>query len=223
MKNILQSKTIWGAIVSLVVAILAIFDIKVAADELQQVAEAVGLIVGFTLTVYGRLKAKKELTIKVPPAAPLLAFLLAAIIVFPGCATIRQNPEATKAVLKATLRIGLQAGLHAITKNNPDLQPYLAMLSNTIVFSAETNASPEAVEASIKNFVDTKIPDPFYRQLVLTSITDTLAIYKEFYLKNPEAKFDHDKKEILLAIAQAIDSVSKPTVRSEDTNALRLN
>jgi hypothetical protein len=223
MKNILQSKTIWGAIVSLIVSIFAIFDIKIAADELQQVAEAIGLIIGFALTVYGRMKAKKELTVSVPPAASVIAFLLITSLVMPGCATIRANPEATKAILKTTLRIGLQAGLQAITHNNPELKPYLLLLSQSFVFSAEGDKSPETLIKSVTILVEQKVPDKHYQTLILSSVVDSIAIYEAFYKKNPEAKFDQDKKDILLTIAHAIDSVATDSVGDDSYESLRLN
>ena len=84
MKSIFASKTFWGAISGLIVALFAIFDIKIADDEAQQIAEAVGAIVSTILVIWGRATAQKRVTLcKSDGVAMVLLCLLIPLVA--GC------------------------------------------------------------------------------------------------------------------------------------------
>lgn len=65
LKELLSSKTIWGAIVSLASVASMLFGIDVSPElinelqsSLQGVITSGGVLVGTVLTIYGRIKAK---------------------------------------------------------------------------------------------------------------------------------------------------------------------
>ena len=63
-----QSKTIWGAIITIVALILSLFGVQideqtkqVLVNEFVAAATAIGGIVGAVLSIYGRIKAEKRI------------------------------------------------------------------------------------------------------------------------------------------------------------------
>lgn len=68
-KSILQSKTVWGAIVAALPALLRILglDTLPGFDEAAgDLATQITTLAGAALAVYGRLKATKQLVVKTP-------------------------------------------------------------------------------------------------------------------------------------------------------------
>jgi hypothetical protein len=59
-KPIAKSKTAHGAIVALILGLLAIFGVDVAEGEIDQVAHALALIISFAWTLYGRIRASEN-------------------------------------------------------------------------------------------------------------------------------------------------------------------
>jgi len=66
-KNILQSKTIWGAIILIVAPLLSRYGLEIEADmaesSIQEAIDIISAAVGGLLVVWGRLTAKKGVTI----------------------------------------------------------------------------------------------------------------------------------------------------------------
>lgn len=57
-KNIVASKTFWGALIQLLSAVSLSPAVDVSAT-----ASAFVMVIGFVLTVYGRIAAKKDITL----------------------------------------------------------------------------------------------------------------------------------------------------------------
>jgi hypothetical protein len=91
-KNILSSKTIIGAIVMVLPLLGRVFGLDIGDAEAQQIAEAFVTIAGLALTVYGRAKATKSITVGKGTAGLILVFCL--IPAMGGCAvkTINDLP-----------------------------------------------------------------------------------------------------------------------------------
>lgn len=72
-KNILESKTIWGALLMIVSFVVhAIWGVEITTDETGAIVETIGTegwaatvsaVIGLAVTVYGRVKAKKGVKI----------------------------------------------------------------------------------------------------------------------------------------------------------------
>ncbi len=69
-KPFYQSRTIIGAIIMLIALIGSLFQVDIAADELSTAEdhlgvawEAIAAFVGFVLTVWGRIKARRSIGI----------------------------------------------------------------------------------------------------------------------------------------------------------------
>lgn len=86
-KPIYTSKTFWGAILMLLSVVLQAFDIQLGPDDQEQAAtaiasvidEAIGFI-GFILTLWGRITAKKGVTV--------MLLLLSGSLFLAGCSSI---------------------------------------------------------------------------------------------------------------------------------------
>lgn len=64
-KSIFASKTFWGAVLTLIAGALAASGKDIISDaEAQDAAEWVAMLVGFVLTVIGRAKADRPVTVK---------------------------------------------------------------------------------------------------------------------------------------------------------------
>ena len=75
-KQLLNSKTIWGAIVSVASVAGMLFGVDISQElilELQSsligIASSVGALVGTALTIYGRIKARGPIALKKPDAS----------------------------------------------------------------------------------------------------------------------------------------------------------
>ena len=58
-KNVLQSKTVWGAIISVVGVVMGLVGFDTGA--LNGLEETIVVLVGAVLSVYGRVKAVKKI------------------------------------------------------------------------------------------------------------------------------------------------------------------
>jgi len=96
-KHVLKSRTVWGAVVSLVCTLLAVFGYGVADAAQQKVVESlviVGGAVGALLTVWGRIKAKSALQVRKPPnAAKLIVFAIVMPLALQACALSSLQPH----------------------------------------------------------------------------------------------------------------------------------
>lgn len=133
-KPLLASRTVWGGIVSLLVAVLALCGINLDADMQTQLVDAalgIGAAIAGGLTIWGRIKAKTSIKpVSVPGAKPLLLFalLLPVLAVTIGCALKGLQPHEQAMAVGEELRITYVAlyqeyeQLHAAL---PDARPTL--------------------------------------------------------------------------------------------------
>jgi len=133
-KPLLASRTVWGGIVSLLVAVLALCGISLDADMQTQLVDAalgIGAAIAGGLTIWGRIKAKttiKPVTVKGAKTLLLLALLLPVLAVSSGCALKGMQPHEQAMAVGEELRITYVAlhqeyeQLHAAL---PDARPML--------------------------------------------------------------------------------------------------
>jgi hypothetical protein len=76
MKSLFASKTFWGAISGLIVSALSIFKIKLLAEDVQPLLEALGALISAILVIWGRFTAKKQVHTRAPWANLILIVLL---------------------------------------------------------------------------------------------------------------------------------------------------
>ncbi|GFM38306.1 hypothetical protein [Desulfovibrio psychrotolerans] len=100
-KHLLQSRTVWGATISILCAVLMALGYSVddaAQSQMVEVGLSIGAVVGGLLSVYGRIKATKSVTAKTGTKASggvagvLLLFLLVPVAL-PGCALKDLSPH----------------------------------------------------------------------------------------------------------------------------------
>lgn len=110
-KPLLASRTVWGGIVSLLVAVLALCGINLDADMQTQLVDAalgIGAAIAGGLTIWGRIKAKASIKpVSVPGAKYLLLFalLLPVLAVTTGCALKGLQPHEQAMAVGEELRI----------------------------------------------------------------------------------------------------------------------
>lgn len=136
-KPLLASRTVWGGIVSLLVAVLALCGINLDADMQTQLVDAalgIGAAIAGGLTIWGRIKARtsiKSVPIKAakgPKLLLLVALLLPVLSVTSGCALKGMQPHEQAMAVGEELRITYVAlhqeyeQLHAAL---PDARPTL--------------------------------------------------------------------------------------------------
>jgi len=60
-KALCQSTTVQGAVVSLLGFIVSFFKLPIATEEIGQVISALAVLIGFGMTIYGRLRAREQI------------------------------------------------------------------------------------------------------------------------------------------------------------------
>jgi hypothetical protein len=60
-KHPLASKTIWGALITLIVGVVGIFGLDLSNIDVEKLATSAAVVAGSALAVYGRFKADKPI------------------------------------------------------------------------------------------------------------------------------------------------------------------
>lgn len=136
-KPLLASRTVWGGIVSLLVAVLALCGISLDADMQAQLVDAalgIGASVAGGLTIWGRIRARtaiKPVGTKAARGAKallLFALLLPVLSVTTGCALKNLQPHEQAMAVGEELRITYVALHHEYLQLHealPDARPTL--------------------------------------------------------------------------------------------------
>lgn len=133
-KPLLASRTVWGGIVSLLVAVLALCGISLDADMQAQLVDAalgIGAAVAGGLTIWGRIRAKTAIRpVRTKDAKVLLLFalLLPVLSVTTGCALKNMQPHEQAMAVGEELRITYVALHHEYLQLHealPDARPTL--------------------------------------------------------------------------------------------------
>ncbi|TIH12758.1 hypothetical protein D0S45_17460 [Marinifilum sp. JC120] len=94
-KHFLQSRTIWGVIVTAIALVASLAGKEIDGETQRQLLElgvAAGGLVGMGLGIYGRFKAEKPIK-KVKSNSSTLLVLLAMPVLLQGCALMNLSPQ----------------------------------------------------------------------------------------------------------------------------------
>lgn len=102
-KSIFGSKTFWGAVLTLVSALGQPFGLAFDGNELAGTVDAIVALIGFVLTVYGRMKAEKTVTLSPPKGVPVLLLLAPIALMLSGCGLLpKEPPKSAQEVINET-------------------------------------------------------------------------------------------------------------------------
>lgn len=125
-KSLLTSRTFWGAALMMVASALAYFGIDFGAEDQSKLAYILAEGAGFVLTIWGRISAKKTVTVKKSDVA--LGLLLAAAVSLPACG-LKNSPAHEQAMAVTDSCITMYQALHSEYLNLhaalPDRRDYL--------------------------------------------------------------------------------------------------
>jgi len=215
-KNIIVSKTIWGGILTAIFGAAGLADVEMLTDaDLNTLLNAIGILIGFVLTVYGRIKARipvdagKVETNAGGASAIIVIFTLlfcaTSSLYISGCATYQNMNPSQKKIANAVLRTALSIGWYELTRHEPGLRPYLAGMATLLddLVDSPMGPIPGGEDRIIRGYIETQVPDPFYRELLLQQIIESLSIAREL---RREKQIDVGDAEIMRAVAASIRS-----------------
>lgn len=85
-KSIFLSKTFWGAMLAVFGPLLVrYFHLSITGQNSDDITSAIVAIVGASLTIYGRIKASKQVTLTGSTSKALLFVLLPSVLLLTGC------------------------------------------------------------------------------------------------------------------------------------------
>jgi len=171
-KSPAKSVTVWGAISTVIFGLLSLVGIEIAPGELGEVANALGILAGFAVTLYGRIRAKVLLRFRGGTAnLLLLASILSVCLPLVGCALF--SPSQQESIAEAGIKAGkiaasvlINAGLAELSDRVKETRPWIRELEQTITF-APADATPEQLASTIDSYLQA-VPD-----------TDTAALIRE--------------------------------------------
>ncbi|KAF0093445.1 MAG: hypothetical protein E1N59_2846 [Puniceicoccaceae bacterium 5H] len=161
-KPIHQSKTVWGLIVSIIFALLAVFDVRVTDADYQQVVEAIGVIAGFAISLYGRIVARVPLQTKKQGASGTTAMLMLLVLPmglampFTGCESMS---PALQQSLKETARLAVTIGLQRLGQEVDEVEPYMPLISDAVDSAFAVSTEPGAIGRQLSEELVARLPE----------------------------------------------------------------
>lgn len=167
MKNILQSKTAWGAIVSAILGLLALLDVRVTEAETAPVIEAFALILSFAFTLYGRLKATVPVKIGKLTGKNITLWVLGLLCLAPllitqtGCSSTQwgqDNPRAAQ-LIDSVAHAAIIMAINDQAAHSDTIAEHAATLKQSAAAAFATGASEAEIASSIAESVFAIYPD----------------------------------------------------------------
>lgn len=175
-KNLIQSKTIWGAIIMALMYILQAVDPSLVPtdEQITNLIAGVGAGVGLVLAVVGRYTARKRIK---PPRVLSnvgIAVLFGMALLAGGCSTL--SPESKAAIkqtlIQSTIRILVAEATRSLMEANPRLGP---------VFHAYED---EGVSAGLTAYIRAEVPGELGHMAAIT-LADVEAMIATVLSDNP--------------------------------------
>lgn len=203
-KPVYKSTTVFGLIVLAIVGLLAVFDIRVTDSELEQVGQALGVLIGFAVGLYGRIKARVALGFKSPHILPFLGVLIAipAMSLQTGCQQWESLPESGKQAVKAGAKLALLIGVNELATRVPEVAPYRPIIESSIHLTFEaagTDPEPGLLGRALASAVRANVPEQ-YHELILSALSLSLVPETE----DGTTASDPDAAKFNTALAAAI-------------------
>jgi hypothetical protein len=189
MKSIFKSKTAWGAALSAIMGILALFDVRLSEADTAPVAEAFYVIVAFAFTIYGRLKAKAPVKLGVIRGDKVGLFAVAFIAIcmllatplMTGCKAVESygnwaedNPRAAL-IVESFAQTALLAAVNEQAEEHSDIAKHQGALTSIINSAFEEGASEALVAEILTESILALYPDdPAARQILRTGFAAAL-------------------------------------------------
>jgi len=227
-KSILASKTVWGAVISLIFGVLAALNVQITDTEYNQGFEALGVVIGFAITLYGRVKARLPLKSPAGGANVMLALLLVSCLLTPAffltsCSTMSDaDKAAAKKWISLGASIGLQIAAYEWQKNDPGAKVWIIGISQILrAFTTEAKSPPrDEIIRRVDAYLEQAVKEPFYRELAKEEMRNVFAACDEYFNANPQLN-DADRKAYIAGLAEALEFAAASSLPGT-TGAARL-